>query len=137
MLMRCDAPTCKECGSIMIPKDGRHTCVNCGTMADSPPPEEPPFVPRHRYDVPPIPRKVVRETVVPVPTQKQAKVLQKLLDRGSTYAIRMPIAAAPELVIDRAKREERVREAWRLARLKNAAVVAAIDGIIAEFSEGR
>ena len=30
-IARTDAPTCPECGSIMIPNGSCHKCVNCGT----------------------------------------------------------------------------------------------------------
>ena len=49
-------PTCKECGSVMVPKDGRYSCVNCGTVADCPPEPEP-RVKRQRETIAPIPRK--------------------------------------------------------------------------------
>ena len=32
-LARTDAPTCPECGSIMIPNGSCHKCVNCGTAS--------------------------------------------------------------------------------------------------------
>jgi len=49
-------PTCKECGSVMVPKDGRYSCVNCGTVADCPPEPEP-RVKRQRETIAPVPRK--------------------------------------------------------------------------------
>ena len=32
-IARTDAPTCPECGSIMIPNGSCHKCVNCGTTS--------------------------------------------------------------------------------------------------------
>jgi len=32
-IARSDAPTCPECGSIMIPNGSCHKCVNCGTTS--------------------------------------------------------------------------------------------------------
>jgi ribonucleoside-diphosphate reductase alpha chain len=32
-IARSDAPTCSECGSIMIPNGSCHKCVNCGTTS--------------------------------------------------------------------------------------------------------
>ena len=33
IIARTDAPTCPECGSIMIPNGSCHKCVNCGTTS--------------------------------------------------------------------------------------------------------
>jgi ribonucleoside-diphosphate reductase alpha chain len=30
-LVRSDAPTCPECGSITVPNGSCHKCINCGT----------------------------------------------------------------------------------------------------------
>jgi ribonucleoside-diphosphate reductase alpha chain len=32
-LVRTDAPTCPECGSIMVPNGSCHKCTNCGTTS--------------------------------------------------------------------------------------------------------
>jgi ribonucleoside-diphosphate reductase alpha chain len=32
-LVRSDAPTCPECGSIMVPNGSCHKCTNCGTTS--------------------------------------------------------------------------------------------------------
>ena len=32
-LVRTDAPTCSECGSIMVPNGSCHKCTNCGTTS--------------------------------------------------------------------------------------------------------
>ena len=32
-LVRTDAPTCPECGSIMVPTGSCHKCTNCGTTS--------------------------------------------------------------------------------------------------------
>ncbi len=32
-IARTDAPTCAECGSIMIPNGSCHKCINCGTTS--------------------------------------------------------------------------------------------------------
>jgi ribonucleoside-diphosphate reductase alpha chain len=32
-LVRTDAPTCAECGSIMVPNGSCHKCINCGTTS--------------------------------------------------------------------------------------------------------
>jgi ribonucleoside-diphosphate reductase alpha chain len=32
-IARSDAPTCAECGSIMIPNGSCHKCINCGTTS--------------------------------------------------------------------------------------------------------
>lgn len=68
-ISRSDAPTCKECGSVMVPKGKCYECVNCGTKCEcqEPVPAPPPWVPRHKYDIPPTPKVVVREVVVPEP----------------------------------------------------------------------
>lgn len=56
-ISRIDAPTCKECGSFMVPKDGRYTCVNCGAVGDCLVPEvPPPCVVRNREVVMPEPK---------------------------------------------------------------------------------
>jgi hypothetical protein len=32
-IARSDAPTCSECGSIMVPNGSCHKCINCGTTS--------------------------------------------------------------------------------------------------------
>ncbi len=32
-IVRSDAPTCAECGSIMVPNGSCHKCINCGTTS--------------------------------------------------------------------------------------------------------
>jgi ribonucleoside-diphosphate reductase alpha chain len=32
-IARSDAPTCAECGSIMVPNGSCHKCINCGTTS--------------------------------------------------------------------------------------------------------